>query len=91
MCKFCTRPFAFSFAFVRVRRPLAVSCSTIGHARFHAVRRPKPGYRRLLAVYMKRCTWKSDCLVTPWFYAIARRELIDAFRRHGKRVQRPIQ
>jgi DNA-directed RNA polymerase specialized sigma24 family protein len=40
---------------------------------------------------MKRCTWKSDCLVTPWFYAIARRELIDAFRRHGKRVQRPIQ
>jgi len=44
----------------------------------------------LLAVHMKRCTWKSDCLVTPWLYAIARYKLIDAFRRHGKRVHLDI-
>jgi hypothetical protein len=45
MCKICTRPFAFSFAFVRVRKPLAVSYSTIAHAKFRAASPSYPNYR----------------------------------------------
>jgi RNA polymerase sigma-70 factor (ECF subfamily) len=38
----------------------------------------------LLAVHMKRATWRDDAPVTPWLYAIARYKLIDAFRRRGR-------
>ena len=41
----------------------------------------------LLAVHMKRHTWRDDAPVTPWLYAIARYKLIDAFRRRGRRVE----
>ena len=40
----------------------------------------------LLALHVKRHTWRSDAPVTPWLYAIARYKLIDAFRRRGNRV-----
>jgi RNA polymerase sigma-70 factor (ECF subfamily) len=41
----------------------------------------------LLAVHIKRHTWRDDAPVTPWLYAIARYKLIDAFRRRGRRVE----
>lgn len=41
----------------------------------------------LLAIHMKRHTWRDDAPVTPWLYAIARYKLIDAFRRQGHRVE----
>jgi RNA polymerase sigma-70 factor (ECF subfamily) len=41
----------------------------------------------LLAIHMKRHTWRDDGEVTPWIYAIARYKLIDAFRRRGRRVE----
>jgi RNA polymerase sigma-70 factor (ECF subfamily) len=41
----------------------------------------------LLAVHMKRHTWRDDAPVTPWLYAIARYKLVDAFRRRGRRVE----
>jgi RNA polymerase sigma-70 factor, ECF subfamily len=41
----------------------------------------------LLAIHMKRHTWRDDAPVTPWLYAIARYKLIDAFRRRGRRVE----
>ncbi len=41
----------------------------------------------LLAIHMKRHTWRDNALVTPWVYAIARYKLIDAFRRRGRRVE----
>ena len=41
----------------------------------------------LLAIHMKRHTWRDDAPVTPWLYAIARHKLIDAFRRRGRRVE----
>ncbi len=41
----------------------------------------------LLAIHMKRHTWRNDGPVTPWLYAIARYKLIDAFRRRGHRVE----
>lgn len=40
----------------------------------------------LLAVHVKRHTWRTDAPVTPWLYAIARYKLIDAFRRRGGRI-----
>jgi RNA polymerase sigma-70 factor (ECF subfamily) len=40
----------------------------------------------LLAVHVKRHTWKTDGMVTPWLYAIARHKLIDAYRRRGHRI-----
>lgn len=41
----------------------------------------------LLAVHVKRHTWKSDCPVKPWLYAIARHKLVDALRRHGRHAR----
>jgi RNA polymerase sigma-70 factor, ECF subfamily len=41
----------------------------------------------LLAIHMKRHTWRDDAPVTPWLYAIARYKLIDAFRRRRRRVE----
>lgn len=41
----------------------------------------------LLALHLKRHTWRSDAPVEPWLYTIARYKLIDAFRRKGRRVE----
>jgi RNA polymerase sigma-70 factor (ECF subfamily) len=40
----------------------------------------------LLAVHLKRHTWKPDAPFAPWLFAIARNKLIDALRRRGRRV-----
>ncbi|RUZ79806.1 sigma-70 family RNA polymerase sigma factor [Mesorhizobium sp. M7A.F.Ca.US.006.01.1.1] len=41
----------------------------------------------LLAIHVKRHTWRQDAPVLPWIYAIARFKLIDAFRRRGRRIE----
>lgn len=41
----------------------------------------------LLAIHMKRHTWRSDGPVLPWLYAIARYKLVDAFRRRGRQLE----
>lgn len=41
----------------------------------------------LLAIHVKRHTWRQDAPVKPWLYAIANYKLIDAFRRRGRRVE----
>jgi RNA polymerase sigma-70 factor (ECF subfamily) len=41
----------------------------------------------LLAIHMKRHTWREDAQVLPWVYAVARFKLIDAFRRRGRRME----
>ncbi len=38
----------------------------------------------LLAVHVKRHTWRTDGPVMPWLYAIARHKLVDALRRLGR-------
>lgn len=40
----------------------------------------------LLAVHVKRHTWKTDAPFAPWLFAVARNKLIDSLRRQGKRV-----
>ncbi|MER9875161.1 sigma-70 family RNA polymerase sigma factor [Mesorhizobium sp. M0195] len=41
----------------------------------------------LLAIHVKRHTWRDNAPVLPWVYAIARFKLIDAFRRRGRRIE----
>ncbi|CAN7609885.1 sigma-70 family RNA polymerase sigma factor [Pararhizobium sp. LjRoot255] len=41
----------------------------------------------LLAIHVKRHTWRSDGPVAPWLYAIARHKLVDAFRRQGRHTR----
>ncbi|MER8483602.1 sigma-70 family RNA polymerase sigma factor [Mesorhizobium sp. M1322] len=41
----------------------------------------------LLAIHVKRHTWRQDLPMLPWVYAIARFKLIDAFRRRGRRIE----
>ena len=41
----------------------------------------------LLAIHMKRHTWRQNAPVTPWLYAIVNYKIIDAFRRRGRRVE----
>lgn len=43
----------------------------------------------LLAIHLKRHTWRSDAPVGPWLYAIARFKMIDAFRRANRRLEVP--
>jgi RNA polymerase sigma-70 factor (ECF subfamily) len=44
----------------------------------------------LLAIHLKRHTWRQDEPFTPWMRAIARHKLIDALRRRGRRINLPI-
>lgn len=41
----------------------------------------------LLAIHLKRHTWRQDAPILPWIYAIARFKLIDAFRRRGRHIE----
>lgn len=45
----------------------------------------------LLAVHLKRQTWRTDQPVLPWLFAISRYKAIDACRRRGFRVEMPIE
>lgn len=44
----------------------------------------------LLAIHLKRHTWRRDAPVGPWLYAIARYKLIDAFRRVNRSLELPV-
>lgn len=43
----------------------------------------------LLAIHLKRHTWRRDAPVGPWLYAIARFKLVDAFRRANRSLELP--
>lgn len=40
----------------------------------------------LLAVHLKRQSWREDAPLRPWLYAIARHKVVDAFRARGQRI-----
>jgi RNA polymerase sigma-70 factor (ECF subfamily) len=44
----------------------------------------------LLAIHLKRHTWRDTEPFTPWIRAIARNKLVDALRRRGRSVAVPI-
>ena len=45
----------------------------------------------LLAIHLKRHTWRSAEPILPWLATIARYKAIDACRRRGFRVERPVE
>lgn len=45
----------------------------------------------LLAIHLKRQSWKPGSPVRPWLYAVARYKVIDAFRSRGAEVHLPIE
>ena len=45
----------------------------------------------LLAIHLKRHTWRANEPLGPWIAGIARYKLIDALRRRGKRAEVPIE
>ena len=45
----------------------------------------------LLAIHLKRQTWREDAPLRPWLYAIARHKTADAFRARGQRIDLPIE
>jgi RNA polymerase sigma-70 factor (ECF subfamily) len=45
----------------------------------------------LLAIHLKRQTWREDAPLRPWLYAIARHKVIDAFRARGQRTHVSIE
>lgn len=45
----------------------------------------------LLAVHLKRHTWRSGEPILPWLVTIARYKAIDACRRRGVRIEVPIE
>jgi RNA polymerase sigma-70 factor, ECF subfamily len=44
----------------------------------------------LLAIHLKRQTWKDGEALTPWVTAIARHKLIDSLRRRGRHIELQI-
>ena len=44
----------------------------------------------LLAIHLKRHTWRREELVGPWVAAIARNKLVDQIRRRGRRAELPL-
>lgn len=44
----------------------------------------------LLAIHLKRHTWRSDEPISPWVAAIARNKLVDQLRRRGRRSELPL-
>jgi RNA polymerase sigma-70 factor (ECF subfamily) len=44
----------------------------------------------LLAIHLKRQTWRPGTPVRPWLYAVARYKVVDAFRRRGSALHLPI-
>lgn len=40
----------------------------------------------LLAIHLKRHTWREDEPLRPWLFSIARYKIVDAFRARGRRV-----
>ena len=44
----------------------------------------------LLAIHLKRQSWREDAPLRPWLYAIARHKTADAFRARGHRIDLPI-
>lgn len=45
----------------------------------------------LLAIHLKRQTWRREDPLRPWLYALARYKVVDAFRRRGASVTLPIE
>lgn len=40
----------------------------------------------LLAIHLKRQSWREDAPLRPWLYAVTRHKVVDAFRARGRHI-----
>ena len=76
-------------AYDRFLREVAVLVRAAARRRLGASTEPDPEdvvQETLLAIHMKRHTWRPDGPVGPWVHAIARYKIVDVFRRRGRVV-----
>ncbi len=45
----------------------------------------------LLALHLKRQTWRAEDPLGPWLWTIVRNKLVDHLRRRGRRVEVPVE
>lgn len=45
----------------------------------------------LMAVHAKRHTWRQEEPLAPWLFAIARHKAVDAYRKHGRKLEIDIE
>lgn len=45
----------------------------------------------LLAIHLKRHSWRPDAPLRPWLFALARYKVVDAYRRRGRALHLPIE
>lgn len=45
----------------------------------------------LLAVHLKRQSWRTGDPLSPWLWTIARNKMIDHLRRRGRRIEVPVE
>lgn len=76
-------------AYARFLQEVALLLRTVARRRLGQASEPDPEdivQETLLAIHLKRHTWRQDAPVGPWVHAIARYKIVDAFRRRGRIV-----
>lgn len=82
-----------SRAYERLLMLLSVALRAVVHSRARAAGLEAEDVVQevLLALHLKRGTWRTGTPVAPWVAAIARNKMIDAFRRRGQRTEVSIE
>jgi RNA polymerase sigma-70 factor (ECF subfamily) len=85
-----------SEAYVRLLTALSTSLRRLAAAELRRFGLPQPDAEDvlqeiLLALHLKRHTWRSDRPFVPWLRAIARHKLVDFVRRRSRRSELPIE
>jgi RNA polymerase sigma-70 factor (ECF subfamily) len=83
-------------AYERLLREIAPAIRTIVERRLRQMGAPTGDsedvvQETLLAVHLKRHTWRPSDPLGPWLRTIARNKLIDHLRRRGRRIEVPVE
>lgn len=79
-------------AYERLLRELAPAIRAVARRRFAAMgvsasESEDVVQETLLAIHLKRQTWRTEDPFGPWLWTIARNKLIDHMRRRGRRIE----
>ncbi|TCT06525.1 sigma-70 family RNA polymerase sigma factor [Aquabacter spiritensis] len=83
-------------AYDRLLREIAPAIRRVVQRRLSALGAPASDcedivQETLLAVHLKRQSWRSGDPLSPWLWTIARNKMIDHLRRRGRRVEVPVE
>lgn len=83
-------------AYDRLLRELAPAIRAVARRRFasmgvSASESEDVVQETLLAIHLKRHTWRTGDPLGPWLWTIARNKLVDHMRRRGRRIEVPIE